>query len=99
PAVASTTVVDNASADGTAAAIAERFAAVQVVALEHPAGFAFACNRGAERGTAAHVLFLNSDTLASREPVSVLADALARDPAAVAAGGRLVDPETLETQP
>jgi GT2 family glycosyltransferase len=99
PAVASITVVDNASDDGTAAAIQERFPAVEVVVLKRPAGFARACNRGAERGSAAHLLFLNSDTLAAGDAVSTLVDALAADAGAVAAGGRLVDPDSLETQP
>lgn len=100
PAVASVTVVDNASADGTAAAIARRFPAVRIVALERPAGFAFACNRGAEQGSAAHVLFLNSDTLAVADAVSTLAEVIITpDSGAVAAGGRLVDSDSLETQP
>jgi N-acetylglucosaminyl-diphospho-decaprenol L-rhamnosyltransferase len=99
PAVASITVVDNASTDGTAAVIAERFPDVRVVALAYHTGFAFACNRGAEQGSAAHVLFLNSDILATGGAIAALADALAVEVGAVAAGGRLVDPDSLETQP
>jgi len=98
PAVASITVVDNGSSDGTAAAIRERFHAADVIELERPSGFALACNRGAEVGSAPHVLFLNSDTLAVDDAVSTLAGTLAHDADAVAAGGRLVDPDRLETQ-
>jgi GT2 family glycosyltransferase len=99
PAVASITVVDNASADGTAAAVVERFPSARVVALERPGGFAFACNRGAEQGSAAHVLFLNSDTLVTQGAISTLVEALSQHTGAVAAGGRLVDPDSLATQP
>src|SRR5438132_283886 len=95
PAVASITVIDNASSDGTAEAIGQRFPAVGVVVLEHSSGFARACNRGAEQGSAAHLLFLNSDAMATAGAVSQLVGALADDPAAVAAGGRLVDPDSL----
>jgi len=91
-------VVDNGSSDGTAQALAERFAAVEVVWLEQGVGFARACNLGAARGTAELVLFLNSDILTTPGAIAGLAGALAARPHAVLAGGRLVDPDTLRTQ-
>lgn len=92
-------VVDNASSDETAAALIERFGArLDVVSLATPHGFASACNRGSERGNAQHVLFLNSDILVTPGAIETLVAELERDPDAVAAGGRLVDPDDLTTQ-
>lgn len=100
PRLARIVVVDNASSDGTASALAERFGKrVDVVRLDAPHGFAAACNRGAERGAARHVLYLNSDILVTPGAVATLLSELEGSPGAVAAGGRLVDPETLATQP
>ncbi|HEY8583636.1 MAG TPA: glycosyltransferase family 2 protein [Capillimicrobium sp.] len=93
-------VVDNGSADGTARAVAERFPEAAVVRLDEGVGFAAACNRGAEAGDAPLVLFLNSDVYARPGALDALVAALdARGPGAVAAGGRLVDPGTDDTQP
>lgn len=91
-------VVDNASSDGTAQALAESFPVVDVVRLAQGAGFARACNIGAAAGTAPLVLFLNSDILTTPNAIAGLAEALAAHPRAVLAGGRLVDPDTLRTQ-
>ncbi len=91
-------VVDNGSSDGTAQALAAAYAAVDVVRLERGVGFARACNLGAARGSAELVLFLNSDIVAVPGAIAGLAEALAQDPRAVLAGGRLVDPDTLKTQ-
>jgi GT2 family glycosyltransferase len=91
-------VVDNASSDGTVAAVLESRPDVRVVALERSVGFAAACNRGAARGQAPLILFLNSDILATEGSIDVLVEALEATPDAVAAGGRLVEPGTRETQ-
>lgn len=86
-------VVDNASTDGTADAL-------DVIRVEPPGlGFAAACNLGARAGTGEYVLFLNSDIVCRPGAIATLRDALAADPDAVAAGGRLVDPGTGTTQP
>jgi len=92
-------VVDNGSTDGTAEAIARRFPEATVVRLEEGVGFAEACNRGAAAGDAPLVLFLNSDVLARPGAIDALVAALEARPDAVAAGGRLVDPGTDDTQP
>ena len=67
--------------------------------LEEGVGFAEACNRGAAAGDAPLVLFLNSDVLARPGAIDALVAALEARPEAVAAGGRLVDPGTDDTQP
>lgn len=90
-------VVDNGSTDGTAEAFAQR--GVAVVRFEQGVGFAQACNAGAAAGDSPLALFLNSDVLARPGALQVLLVELERRADAVAAGGRLVDPGTDDTQP
>src|SRR4051812_37004825 len=90
-------VVDNGSTDGTARAFESR--GVTVVRFAQGVGFAAACNRGAAAGDSPLVLFLNSDVLARPGALGALLDALDERVDAVAAGGRLVDPGTDDTQP
>jgi N-acetylglucosaminyl-diphospho-decaprenol L-rhamnosyltransferase len=90
-------VVDNGSTDGTEAALRER--GIDVVRFDTGVGFAQACNAGAAIGDSPLVLFLNSDVLAHPGALDVLLAALDARPDAVAAGGRLVDPGTDDTQP
>ena len=77
-------------------ALAQR---ARIVALARRQGFAAANNRGVEVGEARYVLLLNSDILAVRGAIGQLAEAMDADAGAVAAGGRLVDADTLVTQP
>src|SRR5690606_14209881 len=55
-------VVDNASADGSAAAIRERFPAVRLIASEQNLGFARANNLAVETARGEYLLLLNPDT-------------------------------------
>jgi GT2 family glycosyltransferase len=55
-------VVDNASADGSARAVRERFPALRVIPLADNFGFGRAVNHGAERCTGRYLLLLNPDT-------------------------------------
>ena len=88
-------VVDNDSADGSAAMIREHFPAVCLVALEQNAGFA-AGNNAALRELRAqgdqprYVLFLNPDTLVQDDALGALVRFLDSSPIAGAAGARLV---------
>ena len=91
-------VVDNASGDGTAEAITQRHPEAEVFRLEREEGLAAAYNRGAERGSAELVLFLNDDVLVEAQSLRTLVGALEARPGAVAAAGRLVDPEDGRTQ-
>lgn len=97
-AVARVTVVDDASSDGTAEALADRFPDFHVVRLRSHRGLAHAFNAGAAGGDAELVLFLNNDILTLPSAISRLAAALRDDDEAVSAGGRLVDPGTTNTQ-
>src|SRR5690606_12119132 len=55
-------VVDNASADGSAEAIAAAFPTVRLVVSSENLGFARAVNRAAEDATGEYLLLLNPDT-------------------------------------
>jgi len=97
PEIASIVVVDNASTDGTADAIRAAHQDVTLIALDAPVGLAAALNRGAKLGTAPYVLYLNDDAFAEPGAIRLLLDTLRSCDDAVAAGGRLVDPD-LSTQ-
>jgi N-acetylglucosaminyl-diphospho-decaprenol L-rhamnosyltransferase len=99
PSVARVVVVDNAfdAAAGRSREALEE--STSVVTLESPHGFAAANNRGVSAGSAPYILFINSDVLAEPGAIDSLLRAMRAHPEAVAAGGRLVDPETLDTQP
>jgi N-acetylglucosaminyl-diphospho-decaprenol L-rhamnosyltransferase len=94
----SCTVVDNASTDGTAEALADRLPGVRVLRNERNAGYGAACNQGLDGGTGDVVLILNSDIVARPGAVGRLAGFLAGSPSHVAAGARLVDPGTDDVQ-
>ena len=99
PIIRAVIVVVNASVDGTAEAIRSAFPHVTVVELAQTASLPETNNRGAERATSDFVLFMNDDVVAAENAVASLAQAASEAPDVVAAGGRLVDPTTLETQP
>ena len=91
-------VVDNGSKDGTAEALRAKEPDVIVVQPEKPLGFASACNLGASHGDGELILFLNSDVLADAGSIDRLTAFMRRDPECAAAGGRLVDVGTANTQ-
>ena len=84
-------VVDNASGDGTADAIASRWPDVVVLRNTTNAGYARACNAGAAAGTAPLILFLNSDAMPREDAIRRIAEFLTTHDEHVAAMGKLVD--------
>jgi GT2 family glycosyltransferase len=58
-------LVDNASTDGSAAFVAERYASVRVVRNDRNLGFAAGNNAGAREARGAWLAFLNNDTVAA----------------------------------
>jgi len=86
-------VVDNASSDGTADAIAARYPQAAVVREPRNTGFARASNDGAREARGEFLLFLNSDTLASAQAIEGLANTLREDPALGAVAPQLVYPD------
>jgi GT2 family glycosyltransferase len=83
-------VVDNASRDGIAARLAARVAAARVVDEPVNRGYGAACNRGARETARPLLLFLNSDAYVRPGAVDALVRVLDADPAAAAAGPRLI---------
>jgi GT2 family glycosyltransferase len=86
------TVVDNASSDGSPVVARETLPDARVIALDGNVGFARANNIGIRTGNGALLLLLNSDTVVADGAIDRLADVLAADPLAAAAGARLVGP-------
>lgn len=83
-------VVDNASSDGSVAAVRTEFSGVEVAALDTNVGFAAANNIGIRRTSSPLVLLLNSDTVVPTGAIDTLVDRLEAT-GATAAGPRLVD--------
>jgi hypothetical protein len=83
-----TIVVDNASTDGSAAAIAAAFPAVRLIASPENHGFAKANNIAARAARGRYLLLLNPDTVVLDRAVDRLAAFAARRPEAMIWGGR-----------
>jgi GT2 family glycosyltransferase len=83
-------VVDNASSDGTAAAVRRNWPEVRLIASDRNLGFAAGNNLAIREAASEYVLLLNSDTLTPAGAIDALVAALESDSGAVAAGPRLV---------
>jgi GT2 family glycosyltransferase len=86
-------LVDNGSADGTAAAVRQQYPAVEVIEPGENLGFPRANNLAAARARGRHVLFLNPDTVVGEGALRACVDALDSDPAVGVVGCRLVYPD------
>jgi GT2 family glycosyltransferase len=86
-----TLVVDNASPDGTAAAVRQRWPGVRVVDAGGNLGFACANNLGIRQTFGELLLLLNPDTVVPAGAIDTLIAALDARPDAAIAGPRLVD--------
>jgi GT2 family glycosyltransferase len=86
-----TVVVDNASSDGTAAAVRARWPGVRVLDAGGNLGFAGASNLGIRQTFGELVLLLNPDTIVRPGALGTLVAALDARPDAAVAGPRLVD--------
>jgi hypothetical protein len=82
-------VVDNASEDGSAQAVRDRFSDVDVIALDRNVGFGAANNLGIRASGSPLVLLLNSDTVVGAGAIDALIERLDAT-GAEAAGPRLV---------
>ena len=85
-----TIVVDNASSDGSADAVAQEFPDVKLARRRENVGFAKANNVGLHYATGRFILVLNPDVLLNPECVDRLADFLLVHPEAGAVGPRLL---------
>jgi GT2 family glycosyltransferase len=86
-------VVDNASDDGSAAAVAARFEDVRVIARARRAGLAENNTLLLTQARGRFCLLLNEDSEVLDGAAAALLQALRADPEAAAAGARLVDPD------
>jgi N-acetylglucosaminyl-diphospho-decaprenol L-rhamnosyltransferase len=86
-------VVDNASPDGSAAMVRERFPSVDLRALDRNLGFAGGNNLVLREATTPYVLLLNPDTEVRADAPRALVRFLDAHPAAGAVGGRLIYPD------
>ena len=84
-------VIDNASTDGTAAAIRARWNGVRVIDAGANLGFARANNLGIQQTFGPLILLLNPDTSVPAGAIDTLVSALERRPDVAVAGPRLVD--------
>ena len=84
-------VVDNASTDGTAAHLRERWPGVRLIEAGSNLGFARACNIGIRQTFGELVLLLNPDTAVVAGAIDRLVSALDRDGTVAVVGPRIVD--------
>lgn len=86
-------VVDNASSDGSAEAIAERFPEVRLIRNAENVGFARANNQAIAASDAPYVWLLNSDTEIREGSLQALEATLGAHPAVAVVGSALVNPD------
>lgn len=86
-------VVDNASSDGSAQALAQTWPQVQLIALQHNLGFARACNLAAGVARGRFLLLLNSDAYPVPGALDAILDFARRWPYAGIWGGRALHPD------
>ena len=72
-------LVDNASADGTADLVRQRFPGCRVIDAGENLGFGRACNLGARESESEHILLLNPDAWVDAACVERLRGAMAGD--------------------
>ena len=84
-------VVDNASTDGTAALVAERFPRVRLIANARNEGFARGANRGWRETSTPHVLLLNPDTELRPNASRALLECARARPRAALIGPRILN--------
>lgn len=84
-------VVDNASADGSAAMVSAEFPEVMLLANQDNLGFGKANNQALPLCTGRHVLLLNPDTVVLDGAVAKLVQLMDRQPEVAVAGCRLLN--------
>ena len=86
-------VFDNASTDGSAAAVAAQYPGVRLEAGSENLGFARANNRAASHAQGQFWLLLNPDTVVHPGAVDTLVRYLTEQPCVAAVGPRLINPD------
>ena len=86
-------VVDNASSDGSAAMVRERFPQVRLIENQENVGFAKGNNQAIAASQGKYILLLNSDTVVLPQALNRLIDFIETHPRAGMAGPRLLNPD------
>lgn len=86
-------VVDNASRDGSAEMVAEKFPQVKLIRSPRNLGFAGGNNLALRQVQGRHVLLLNTDTVVRRDTLSCLVAFLDAHPEAGAVGCKILNPD------
>ena len=86
-------MVDNASGDGSADLVAERFPWVRLIRNDRNVGFGAAHNQALKASTARHLLVLNSDARVAPGTLKTLVDYLDANPRAAIVGPKLRYPD------
>ena len=84
-------VVDNASRDGSAAAIRSEFPSVLMIENQRNAGFGAANNMALRMARGNHILLLNSDAFVKPGAISALLQLISRRPEVAVVGPRLTN--------
>jgi len=87
--VADVVVVDNASSDGSVAAVRRADPEARIVEAGANLGFGSAANRGVETTLSPYLLVMNPDTVVEPGTVKALSEALDRDPGLAVVGPRM----------
>ena len=88
-----TIVIDNASGDGTAEAVAKRFPRVRVVANGENIGYSRAVNQGIRLSSGRAILIINPDIIVREGSIDRLMEFMDAHPDAGIAGSKLVYPD------
>ncbi|MDA0334628.1 MAG: glycosyltransferase [bacterium] len=86
-------VIDNASRDGSADMVAERFPDAELIRNERNLGFGGANNAAFARVRGRHILLLNSDTIVRPDTLRTMVAFMDEHPEAGAAGCRILNPD------
>ncbi|MBI2019740.1 glycosyltransferase family 2 protein [Candidatus Daviesbacteria bacterium] len=86
-------VVDNASSDGSAEAVKEKFPGVELIESKENLGFAGGNNLGVEKAKAPVILFLNPDTVVVGDAIQKTLEVLLSSPDFGAVGCRVELPD------
>ena len=93
PADSEVWVVDNGSADNSAATVQQQFPWVRLIENAENVGFARANNQALHRASGCYLLLLNSDTEVRLGALQALVDLLESHPEAGVAGPRVLNPD------
>lgn len=93
-------VVDNGSADESAAMVKERFPMVKLIALPENRGFSAAVNIGIREAGTEYVFLLNNDTVVLKDTIEELEAAMERHPKAFSVAVKMLqmkNPELIDS--